>query len=193
MFTGIIEEVGTVKKISRRALSSTFYIEATRVLSDTKIGDSIAVNGACLTVIRKEANLIVFDVVPETLRIANLGKLRIGEKVNLERSLKAGGRVSGHFVLGHVDCIGVIRKKAYIKGGLCFEIAVPPDFLKYVFSKGSVAIDGISLTIAEISRGSFKVYIIPHTLKNTNLSLRAPSDKVNIEFDILAKKAVSLP
>jgi riboflavin synthase len=189
VFTGIIEELGTVQKISRQAKHTLFAIEAEKILEDTKIGDSISVNGACLTVVKKESGILSFEVMPETLKVSNLGAAHILDKVNLERSLKIGERICGHFISGHVDCVGLIRKKNYVQDNLCFEIAVPQEFMRYCLPKGSIAVDGISLTIASKKSNTFSAYIIPHTLKNTTLGLKGPSDKVNIEFDILAKKS----
>jgi len=189
MFSGIIEELGTVKKISRQGNCALFGIQADKALQDTKIGDSISLNGACLTVVKKEGGVLNFEVIPETLKITNLGDLRVFAKVNLERSLKIGDRISGHFVTGHIDCIGIIRRKAYLQNNLCFEVATPHKFLKFILPKGSIAVDGISLTVADKKSNVFSVYIIPHTLKNTTLGFKGPSDKVNIEFDILAKKS----
>jgi riboflavin synthase len=147
------------------------------------------VNGACLTVVNVRPDILSFEVMPETLRLTDLGSLHSGEKVNLEYALKAGQRISGHFVTGHVDCQGMIRRKSHVRGNLAFEIAVAAEFSKYCLAKGSIAVDGISLTIAEKRPASFSVYIIPHTLKNTTLGFKGPSDRVNIEFDILAKSA----
>ncbi|MCM8797438.1 MAG: riboflavin synthase [Candidatus Omnitrophica bacterium] len=189
MFTGIIEELGKVKRIERRADVSTFIIEAEKVLSDTKIGDSISVNGVCLTVVKKETSCLGFEVIPETLKVTNLGQLKAGEKVNLERSLKADGRISGHFVTGHIDCMGLVRRKTYRSGNLAFEISLPQQFWKYILLKGSIAVDGVSLTVMEKKSNTFTVYIIPYTLKNTVFNFRQPADKVNIEFDILTKAA----
>jgi len=191
MFSGIVEELGEVKNISRKGRNTILEIKANRAAQDTEIGDSISVNGACLTLVKRENGVLAFEAIPETLKGTNLGNLRIGERLNLERSLKVGDRISGHFVTGHVDCIGVIRRKTYLNNNLCFEIAVPPEFIKYCIQKGSVAVDGISLTLAGIKPGTFTVYIIPHTLKNSTLGLKGPSDRVNIEFDILAKKPSS--
>lgn len=191
MFSGIIEELGEIKKIYRRGRNTLFEIEADKTLEDIKIGDSVSVSGACLTVTKKENDVFGFEIMPETLKITNLGSLRISDKVNLERSLKIGDRLSGHFVTGHIDCTGIIRQKKYVEANLCFEIAVPAEFMGYCIPKGSVAVDGISLTIAGKKSGTFVVYIIPHTLKNTTLGFKGPSDKVNIEFDILAKKAAA--
>jgi len=190
MFSGIIEELGRVKNISKRGRVTLLEINAEKVTRDTKSGDSIAVNGACLTVIKNEAGVLSFEAMNETLRVTDLGSLRIGDKVNLERALKIGDRLSGHFVTGHIDCIGVIRKKNYMNDNLSFEIAVPIKFMNWVLSKGSIAVDGISLTIVDKKDASFTVYIIPHTLKNTTLGFKGPSNKVNIEFDILAKTKI---
>jgi riboflavin synthase len=189
MFTGIVEELGRVKDISRRGNLSLLVIEADKVIEDTNIGDSIAVNGCCLTVVKKEKGSLSFEMMAETARTTDLGALRVSDKVNLERSLKVGDRLSGHFVLGHVDCLGIIRSKGYRQDNLAFEVAAPQQFLKYVLPKGSISLDGISLTIGDKLPGSFIVYIIPHTLKNTTLGFKGPSDKINLEFDILAKSA----
>lgn len=189
MFSGIIEELGIVKKISRSGNNTVLEIQADKTLEDTKIGDSIAVNGSCLTLIKKNRDSLSFEVMPETLKVTNLGSFGISDKVNLERSLKIGDRLSGHFVSGHIDCLGLIRKKNYVAGNLSFEIAVPGKFLGCILPKGSIAIDGISLTIVDKKSNTFTVYIIPHTLKNTTLGFKGPSDQVNLEFDILAKKA----
>jgi len=188
MFTGIIEELGQVKNICKRGNITVFEVLADKILEDTRIGDSISVNGVCLSVIKKDTGILSFEVMPETRQTTGLKDLRISDRVNLERSLKIGDRVCGHFLTGHVDCIGVIRYKKYIKGNLAFLIAVPAAFIKYCLPKGSIALDGISLTIAEVKSAAITVYIIPHTLKNTTLGKKGPSDKVNVEFDILAKK-----
>jgi riboflavin synthase len=191
MFTGIVEELGKVKNISRRGKVVLLTIEADKVLADAKIGDSISVNGCCLTVVKKDRYSLDFEMMAETSGLTNLGALFISERVNLERSLKMGDRISGHFVLGHVDCQGIIRSKGYSQGNLVFVIAIPREFHRYVVPKGSISLDGISLTVAEYKSTNLSVYVIPHTLKNTTLGLKGPSDKVNIEFDILAKKAGS--
>ena len=189
MFAGIVEELGIVTNISRRGYNSLLEIKAKKVSEDIKIGDSVSVNGACLTVVKIGSGALTFEAMPETLKVTNLGNLRISEKVNLERSLKIGDRLSGHFVTGHIDCAGTIRKKSFVNNNLCFEIAVPQEFIKHCLPKGSVSVDGISLTLVNKKSNTFSVYIIPHTLKNTTLGSKGPSDKVNIEFDILAKKS----
>jgi len=188
MFSGIVEELGEIKKISKRDKVTLFEIQADRAIEDTLIGSSILVNGVCLTVIKNEEHVLSFEVMPQTLKVTNLGLLRIKDKINLERALKIGERLSGHFVTGHIDCIGIIRRKNYVRENLCFEIAIPAEFMGYILSKGSIAVDGISLTLVDKKSDTFTVYIIPHTLKNTTLSFKGPSDKVNIEFDILTKK-----
>ncbi|MBP7216099.1 MAG: riboflavin synthase [Candidatus Omnitrophica bacterium] len=190
MFTGIIEELGKVKKIYRQGMATKLVLEAELVSRDVAIGDSIAVDGACLTVVKKFGNQLEFDVLPETARISTLGALKVNDRVNLERSLKVGDRLSGHFVQGHIDCIGVIRKKGFSNGNLDIVIAVPPAFLKYCLLKGAIAVDGVSLTIAKIFSSSFSVYIIPHTLTHTTLQSKSSSDRVNLEFDILLKRPV---
>ena len=188
MFTGIIEELGKVKRITRSGRTALLEISAQKTLQDVKIGQSIAVNGACLTIVSLKDNSFSFEVMPETLKSTNLGLLKIGEQVNLERSLKLGDRVSGHFVSGHIDCLGLVRRKCLHNGNLEFTVAIPAFFTRYCLTKGSVSLDGISLTLADKRADTFNVYIIPHTLKNTTLSFKGPSDKLNVEFDILAKK-----
>jgi riboflavin synthase len=163
-------------------------LSAKEILLDTKIGDSIAVNGACLSVVSIGKNSISFQIIDATARNTNLGLLKIGQAVNLERSLKLGDKISGHFVSGHIDCLGLVRRKYLRNGSVGFDISVPPYFMRYCLPKGSVSLDGISLTLALIRANIFTVYIIPHTFKNTALSFKGPSDKLNVEFDILAKK-----
>lgn len=188
MFTGIIEELGRVKRISPRAGVIFLEVSAKEVLLDTKIGDSISVNGVCLTVVSLGSNSVSFEVMQITGKQTNLGLLKIGQVVNLERSLRVGDRVSGHFVSGHIDCLGVVRKKSLRNGNLEFAVAIPPLFMKYCLPKGSISLDGVSLTLAAKRANVISVYIIPHTLKNTTLNFKGPSDKLNVEFDILAKK-----
>ncbi|MBM3243528.1 MAG: riboflavin synthase [Candidatus Omnitrophica bacterium] len=187
MFTGIIEELGIIKRIFRKGNLTVIDIGVSRVYEGVKKGESLSCNGACLTVVRVDKGLLSFEVMPETIKVTNLGSLKIEEKVNLERSLKVGDRVSGHFVLGHIDCLGVIRRKSISSGNTVFDIAVRAEYLKFCLLKGSIAIDGISLTIQRVKSGYFSVYIIPHTFNNTTLSFKGPSDKVNIEFDLLIK------
>jgi riboflavin synthase len=188
MFSGIIEELGQVKRISKKGNLTLLVIKADKILGETKPGDSIAVNGVCLTVVKTENLELSFEVMPQTLNISNIKEFKIGDKVNLERSLKIGDRLSGHFVTGHIECLGIIRKKGFLNGSLSFEIALPAHFLTYAVPKGSIAVDGISLTIASLRSNTFSVCVIPHTLKNTTLGFKGSSGKVNIEFDILVKK-----
>ncbi len=187
MFTGIIEELGKVKSIHKRGGIFRLRIGASKIPLDIKIGDSVSVNGVCLTVVLKLADGLEFDCVKETIEKSNLSKLKPNETVNLERALKVGDRISGHFVNGHVDCTGVILKKVSGNNNLMFSISFPAKFAKYLVEKGSVAVDGISLTIGQVRGNSFNVYIISHTLTNTNLQFKGPSSLVNLEFDILLK------
>jgi len=188
MFTGIVEELGKVKGIRHKAGVINLEISAKDILADTKIGDSIAANGVCLTVVSLTNSSVSFEIISQTLETTNLGLLKIGQAVNLERSLKVGDRVSGHFVTGHIDCLGLVRKKSLRNGNIEFEIAIPSVFTRYCLPKGSVSLDGISLTLAECLGNVFRVCIIPHTIKNTTLNSKGSSDKLNVEFDILAKK-----
>lgn len=187
MFTGIIEELGVVKGLLPKGGISALTIEAGIASSDVKIGDSIAVNGVCLTVVKIKGSDVTFELLSETAKLTNLGKLKIGGKVNLERSLKVGGRLNGHFVTGHIDCLGIIRNKGYQASNQYFEIVIAEKFLRYIAPKGSIAVDGISLTVVNQRSNAFNVYIIPHTLQKTTLSFKDRGDAVNIEFDILAK------
>ena len=189
MFTGIIEELGEVKSISPRNKATLIEVKTRKVQEGAKIGDSFSLNGVCLTLIKRGSEALIFEAIPETLKVTNLSLLRISDKVNLERSLKIGDRLSGHFVTGHVDCLGIIRRKSYKNNNLFFEIAIPGPLRRYLLPKGSVAVDGISFTVANKKINTFEIYVIPHTLENTTLKVKGPSHKVNIEFDILAKKA----
>ncbi|PIU83393.1 MAG: riboflavin synthase [Elusimicrobia bacterium CG06_land_8_20_14_3_00_38_11] len=186
MFTGIIEDLGTVKKISKT------QITVETKLDDIKIGDSVSVNGVCLTVINRSLlvtrySLVTFDISEETFKKTNLGKLKIGIIVNLERALKSGGRLGGHFVTGHIDGVGKILRISLFHNSRIVKFSNPENLTKYITEKGSVAMDGISLTIAEKKVNSFSAAIIPHTLKNTTLGIKKVGDTVNIETDILAK------
>lgn len=188
MFTGIVEELGRVKKIVRQAGIILLEIGAKEVLVETKIGESIAVNGVCLTVVSTGNNSVSFEVIDTTRKNTNLGLLKIGQAVNLERSLKVGDRVSGHFVSGHIDCLGLVRRKSLRNGSFEFEISIPAAFTRYCLPKGSITLDGISLTLANARANILNVCVIPHTLKHTTLNFKGSSDKLNVEFDILSKK-----
>lgn len=188
MFSGIIEELGEVKGLFRQGSLSCLEVKAGISVEGVKIGDSIAVNGVCLTITKISNSSLFFDVMPETLKITNLGQLKYNDKVNLERALKVGDRISGHFVSGHIDCCGVIKKKGIRAENLVFDIVIPGKFMQNIVLKGSVAIDGISLTVASKKSNEFSVFVIPHTLKNTTLGVKGPSSKVNIELDMLLKR-----
>jgi len=187
MFTGLIEVVCSVKSVRSRSAGLVLQIEAPRLADDIKIGESIAVNGACLTVTEVGAGLISFDISGQTLQKTNLGQLRTGSKVNIERALKADGRFGGHIVQGHVD--GVARIKAILVKGGFWDIRFVADqqIVSYMLPQGSVAVDGISLTVADMGKDWFSAVIIPATLENTTLGSAKVSDKVNIEADIISK------
>ncbi len=187
MFTGLVEECGEVAALSLSEHGARLSVRAPLVGSDAKIGDSIAVNGCCLTVTAREGKTLSFDLLRETLERTSLRDARPGALVNLERALAAHARLGGHFVQGHVD--GATEVLAFERMGADhrLEIRLPPEFAMYVVYKGSIAIDGISLTVAEVKATSFVVWIIPHTLEVTNLRARKAGDRVNLEFDLLAK------
>ncbi len=187
MFTGIIEEVGTIQQIARGAHSATLTIRAQTVLEETKIGDSIAVNGICLTVTRLSPDGFSADVMHETLNRSALAQLSIGSAVNLERAMPANGRFGGHIVSGHVDGIGYIAQIRRDDTAIWYTIHADPALLRYVVKKGSITIDGISLTVAALDRKGFSVSTIPHTVSQTNLQQRRKGDAVNLETDIIGK------
>lgn len=188
MFTGLIEEVGHVLWIRATERGTQLQVAAPVMAEDIHTGDSIAVNGCCLTVKSHRAEQITFDLLEETLNRTNLHKLRRESEVNLERPLGRAGRVGGHFVQGHVDCAAPIIGFEEITGSdYRLEIELPEQFGHYVIFKGSIAVDGISLTVAEVLPQSFVTWIIPHTRRKTNLSAAKPGDYVNLEFDLIAK------
>ena len=187
MFTGIIEEIGYLREIQREPQTATLTIGARGILENIKLGDSIAVNGVCLTAIRHQESSFTAEVSPETLSRSNLGALRLNQEVNLERPLRAGDRLGGHMVTGHIDAIG--RIAGIEKRGKSFLVTVeaPPEIMRYVVEKGSVAVDGISLTIAAFNENTFSVAVVPFTSQNTILGRKRVSDPVNLEGDILGK------
>ena len=188
MFTGIIEELGTVDRLEPRATGSRLSVRAPLVAEGLRAGDSVSVNGVCLTVVDPQSATFGADVAPETLRRSSLGALRPGSPVNLERALQAGARLGGHIVQGHVDGTGEVLALDPLGGeNYWLRVSVPPELDRYFVYKGSVAIDGISLTVAEIDAGVLSVTIIPHTWASTNLRSRRPGDVVNLETDVLAK------
>jgi riboflavin synthase len=186
MFTGIIEETGTVKNITHGTFTK-IVIKCSKVLEETKIGDSIAVNGVCLTVTNISDESFAADVMPETMRASNLKDLKTGSIVNLERALQVGRRMGGHIVTGHIDCVGKIIEKRQEKNAFIFKIAINKEFTKYIARKGSIAVDGISLTVVEDGYDYFTVSVIPHTMLKTTLGYKGVGDSVNIEVDILSK------
>lgn len=187
MFTGIIEEVGVVKKIDRKSGMARLTVGADTVIEDIKVGDSVACNGACLTVVDLGQDRISFDIMKETLERTNLGKAKVGEVVNLERSLRAGDRLSGHILSGHIDGMGTLVTKQFDGRNLVLRIATSADIMRYLVPKGSIACDGISLTISDLTKDYFTVHIIPHTLTMTNIDSKKVADILNIEVDLLGK------
>lgn len=187
MFTGIVEEMGTIAGIQKGAKSAILTIQAQKVFSDIHIGDSIALNGVCLTVTSFSGNTYTADVMNETLRRSSLGSLTIGSKVNLERAMAANGRFGGHIVSGHIDGTGTITKVEKDDNAIWYTIAAEENLMKYIVEKGSIAIDGISLTVAKRSDMDFAISMIPHTAKETVLSQKKPGDIVNLENDIVGK------
>ena len=190
MFTGLIEEVGQVKDIKQVNKGIKLDIKAEKVIKDVKEGDSIAVNGACLTVIDILKNSLLFDVSEETLNRTNLKFLKRNDFVNLERALKVSDRLGGHIVQGHIDTVSKITKLTEYGEHTLLGIYIPDKYIKYVIEKGSIAIDGISLTINRVINNEISINIIPHTLKNTNLQYKKVGDLVNLEFDILGKYVI---
>ena len=187
MFTGIVEEIGIIKNIRRSTKSSVLTIEGEVIFDDLKLGDSVAVNGVCLTVTTINKNTITADVMFETLNRSSLGTLNIGSKVNLERAMSANGRFGGHIVSGHIDGTGKIINKKKVDNAILYYVSADKKILNLIIEKGSIAIDGISLTIVEITNSYFSVSIIPHTLSNTILTQKNIGDIVNLENDCIGK------
>lgn len=187
MFTGLIEEVGNVLGIESAESGRQLQIVAPRLAEEVVVGDSVAVNGCCLTVSARQREQLGFDLLNETLERTNLKHLRPDSRVNLERALRADARLGGHFVQGHIDCTAPIVEFKKSAADYRLEIELPIQFVRYIAEKGSIAVDGISLTVAELLPKTFVVWIIPHTKKQTNLDQARAGDSVNLEFDILAK------
>lgn len=192
MFTGIVRELGRVRNISGLGSIYKLSIEAKDTAKGLEIGDSVAVNGVCLTLTEKNKDVLTFDVMAETLRKTSLGKLRICDAVNLEESLRAGAFIGGHFVAGHIDCIGRIRDIRRTSGETSMDITFPEEYSHLVVQKGSVTLDGISLTVGKISKNCMTIYIIPHTLKATTFGAKKAGDDINIEFDTIGKYVAKL-
>ena len=187
MFTGLILEIGEISSFKKRSGGAILSLKANEVASTAKKGDSISVNGVCLTVVSKNNNTLSFDLSEETLRCTNLGSLKTGDIVNLEPSLSPDSKIGGHFVTGHVDVAGRIRSKVNIGDMMKVEIEAPANIINFLVEKGSVAVDGISLTIVDILKDGFTVVIIPHTANLATIGFKVPGDTVNIEVDILGK------
>lgn len=187
MFTGLVAELGTVQRLDRQGESYHLTVSAVKVMQNLKIGDSVAVNGACLTVVDMHDSVFTADVMPETVRLTNIGSLHAGDKVNLERTLRLCDGLDGHIVSGHVEGLGTIISRRPEGIANVVEIAAEARLLRYILPKGSIAIDGISLTVTAVTDSSFSVAIIPHTAKETTLGFKGVGDKVNLETDIIGK------
>lgn len=186
MFTGIIEEVGAVRQVTGGA-AGQMVISAQTVLEGTRVGDSIAVNGVCLTVTALERGAFAVDVMPQTLRQSNLGRLNVGGRVNLERAVQPAGRLGGHLVQGHADGIGQVVRTVREENALWVTIAAPPEVMRYIVLRGFVAVDGVSLTVAQVEADRFAVSLIPHTQAHITLPQQPIGYAVNLEVDIVAK------
>ena len=186
MFTGLVEALGTVRELTADGAGRVLTLSAP-FAAQLALGESVAVNGTCLTVVAHDTATCRFEVGPETLRRTNLGELRVGDRVNLERSLRVGDRLGGHWVQGHIDGVGRIERRAPDGPWLGVWFSCPPELAAQMVPKGSVAVDGVSLTLVEVTAGGFSVALIPHTLDHTTLGFKRPGDAVNLETDILAK------
>jgi len=187
IFTGIIEEVGEIKKVEVTSDSRVFTIKCHQVLEGTKIGDSIATNGVCLTVTSMSNDHFCADVMNETLKVSTLSDFKNGARVNLERALKVGDRLGGHMVSGHVDGVGNLKSKTKVGNAFILVFKAPRHVCDYIIKKGSITIEGISLTVVDVKLEEFSVSIIPHTLEETNLGLKILGDQVNLECDLVGK------
>lgn len=187
MFTGIVEETGVLTALDQGAEGVRLTIAARRACQDLALGDSISVDGCCLTAVEAGPEHICFDVLAETLRLTRLAEIAVGAPVNLERSLRYTGKIGGHFVTGHVDTIGRVHVFEARGADYFLEVSVPREFSRYLIYKGSIAINGVSLTVAEAGADRFAVWLIPHTLEKTNLGQLAAGSSVNLEFDLLGK------
>lgn len=187
MFSGIVEEMGAVTALNKGLAGTRLTIMASTVMSDLAIGASVSVNATCLTVVARSDHDFSVDVSPETLRVTTLGTLTSGAPVNLERAMKLNERIGGHLVSGHVDAIGVLRSRQQDGNALVLEFEAPNEILRYCVAKGSITVDGISLTVNDVTERSFAVAIIPHTAKVTTLGLKQVGDQVNLEADVIGK------
>lgn len=187
MFTGIVEEVGKITEARRGTSATRLSVQAGVVASGTDVGQSVSVSGVCLTVVAKFGMRLAFDVVAETMNRSTLRTARIGDLVNLERALPVGGRIGGHFVLGHVDGTGKVVSITDKGTARVVRISAPPEIIRLVLPKGSIAVDGISLTVVDVDQDSFSIWLIPHTFRNTTFRERREGEYVNLEVDILGK------
>jgi riboflavin synthase len=192
MFTGLIEERGFIKEKIKTGDGIRFVLSAKKIMDDLKIGDSVAVNGVCLTVVKREKDNFSVDTIEETLKKTNLGSTKLKDPVNLERPLMANARLGGHFVLGHVDTTGTVKQVKELSNSHFVTISFPKDYQKYLIPVGSVAIDGVSMTVAELGKDEFSVGVIPHTWEETIFANKRIGDTVNLEFDVLGKYIVQL-
>jgi riboflavin synthase len=187
MFTGIIEEIGLIESIQKTGEAFVLTINAKKVLEGVQLGDSIAINGVCLTVTSFSTNRFTVDVMPETVKSTSLKIVNKGSRVNLERAMAAGGRFGGHFVSGHVDGTGIIKSKKPFENAVYYEIGAPKEVLKFIIFKGSITVDGTSLTVFGVTEDSFTISLIPHTLAETVLGFKGQGDIVNLECDMIGK------
>ncbi|KGR89966.1 riboflavin synthase subunit alpha [Ureibacillus massiliensis 4400831 = CIP 108448 = CCUG 49529] len=187
MFTGIIEELGRVTALKKDDVSMELSLQCSKILSDANLGDSVSVNGVCLTITNFTKNEMTVDVMPETVKATNIHKLKIGDYVNLERAMLANGRFGGHIVAGHVDGVGIIRSIKPVANAVYIEIEAPKELTENCIPKGSITVDGTSLTLFKVSEKSLTISLIPHTFKETVLGIKKVGDQVNIETDLLGK------
>lgn len=187
MFTGLVVALGNIVSLEKRGKGARLFLEAAAISREAGLGDSIAINGTCLTVVEIRGTTLAFDISDETLRSSNLGELKVGDRVNLEPALRLSDRLGGHFVTGHIDGPGRIRSKGLEGEVYKIVIETAPWIAEYLVEKGSVAVDGISLTVVDVMRDGFSLVIIPHTAQLTTLGFKGPGDRVNVEVDILGK------
>ena len=187
MFTGIVEELAQIKSIEPKSKGIRYAISAEVVIDDLKIGDSISVNGVCLTIVKRRKDSFSIDLVEETLNKSNLGELKVGDFVNLERAMKVSDRLGGHIVQGHVETLGVILEKQMQDEEAILSVGLDPEWMRFCIPKGSITLDGVSLTIARINGNIIEIALIPHTLENTTLGIKGKSETLNIETDIIGK------